>query len=488
MSDAPLDATRALCNTCGRLVEARRVIRGEAVWLVKWCPEHGQTEALVSSDSGWYLRSLAYVKPGTHPLARAVSGYEGCPASCGLCPEHQQHTCVPILEITGRCDLGCPICLVDGRGGDGAGGDLALEDVRRMIDELVRCEGEINMLTLSGGEPTLHPELLAIVDAALRPEIGIVSVSTHGLELAAHEELARGLIERGAVISLQLDGFEPETYAALRGRPDLALRKRRLLERLLELGARLSLTVTLARGVNEHELPALLELALSEERILSMMVQPIAHSGRAARLFPGDPGRVLTIPEVVGLLADGSRGVLRREDFTPLPCSHPSCFALTYLLKTERGPVALPSVLDADSYLDIIKNQALLGTDLDTLRRVKDALYGLWTSNGIIPNREAVLRAVKQILLDLQRIGAGSGATRDSCGCHRDVLALGADNVKSIFIHQFMDRATFDLARAVKCCNHYPQRDGRLIPACVRNTLWQETTTRCPPSDCSPST
>jgi len=43
--------------------------------------------------------------------------------------------------------------------------------------------------------------------------------------------------------------------------------------------------------------------------------------------------------------------------------------------------------------------------------------------------------------------------------------------VKSIFIHQFMDRDTFDLARARKCCQVYPQLDGRLIPVCVRNCL-----------------
>jgi len=156
--------------------------------------------------------------------------------------------------------------------------------------------------------------------------------------------------------------------------------------------------------------------------------------------------------------------VLQRSDFSPLPCSHPSCFALTYLLKTDTGSmVSLPSLIPAEDYLDIIKNQALLGTDLDTLARVKDALYGLWSSDGILPRRDAILKTIKQILTDLNRLGPAAAP--------RQVLELGSSHVKSIFIHHFMDRASFDLSRAVKCCNHYPQADGRLLPACIRNNL-----------------
>lgn len=458
--EACFAATRGLCNVCGALTEAKIVFRGDRVVLVKWCPDHGMTEGLVSSDRDWYLRSLSYVKPGTRPRERAVSSFVGCPTSCGLCPEHQQHTCVPIIEVTGECDLHCPICLVAGQ----RAGHLPLEAIQKMVDQLVRCEGKINMLTLSGGEPTLHPDLLRVVEAARRPEIGIISLSTHGLGLLEREDLARELIAREVVISLQFDGTRPETYQALRGRPELAELKRRLVERLLDLGARLSLTVTLARDVNEGELADILGLFFRETQIMSVMVQPLCHAGRARTHFSGDPLRILTIPEVVSLLAASSGGALVPADFTPLPCSHPTCFALTYLLRTGSGAlVPLPRLIDPESYLDIIKNQALLGTDTDTLLRVKDALYALWTSDGILPEREEILRAVKTLLLDLNRLGSGA--------CHRDVLALGARNVKSIFIHQFMDRTTFDLSRAMKCCNHYPEADGRLIPACVRNNV-----------------
>jgi uncharacterized radical SAM superfamily Fe-S cluster-containing enzyme len=466
-------ATRALCNSCGRLTDAKVVFRGERtpcsrggvlsgderVYLAKWCPDHGRTEALISSDRDWYVRSLAYVKPGTRPRERAVAEQRGCPDSCGLCPEHQQHTCVPILEITGRCNLNCPVCLVHG---SSPREDLSLEQVGRIVDDLVRYEGQLNMLNLSGGEPTLHPELPAILDLLERPEIGITSISTNGLALAERDELLQMLVDRGVVISLQYDGELPETYAALRGRPELASVKQRVVERVLALGGRLSLTVTLARGVNEGELPGILRLLFGSRQVLSAMIQPLCHTTARDESF--DPMEVLTIPDVVRLLCESSAGVLEASDFSPLPCSHPTCFALTYLLTTpDDGLVPLPRIVEPSSYLDIIKNQALLSTDPDTLMTVRDSLYALWSSDGQVPDRDGVLGTVRQLLLELNRLG-GSPA-------HREVLQLGARHVKSIFIHHFMDRYTFDLSRAVKCCNHYPQPDGRLLPVCVRNNL-----------------
>lgn len=455
-------ATRGLCHTCGVLCDAKIVFRGERVYLVKHCGEHGRSEALISSDKQWYLRSLAYIKPGTDPFERSVSEFRGCPSlSCGLCPAHQQHTCVPIFELTTECDMRCPICLV----GEGGHEHRTLDEIDAMTERLLRCEGTVNMLNLSGGEPTRHPRFLEIVDRLqARPEIGILSVSTNGLRLARDEALLDALCERDVVLSLQLDGFTSETTERLRGRADLGPLKRRVIERVLARGGKLSLTVTLAKGINEHELPELLSLLFVHDQVLSMMVQPLAHTGRAPTNYTFDPLDVLTIPDVVRLLADSSAGVLTQEDFSPLPCSHPTCFALTYLMKTEGGElVPLPRVVETESYLDIIKNQALLSTDSDTLLQVRDSLYALWSSDGIFPHREPVLRTVRNILLELNALGGRPE--------HSEVLTLGTRHVKSIFIHHFMDRFTFDQSRVIKCCNHYPQPDGRLLPACVRNNM-----------------
>ena len=460
-AEACFAATRGLCNECGELVDAKIVIRDEKVYLVKWCDTHGRSEALTCSDVDWFRRSLAYVKPKTDPVDVANTTYRGCPTDCGLCAEHQQHTCVPIIEITDRCDLKCPVCIVGEQ--DNRHQELSVEEFSATVDHLVGYEGRLNMLNLSGGEPTIHPNFLEIVDSALRPEIGIVSVSTDGLALSRDDDLIKALRDRDVVISLQFDGFSEATYKKLRGRGDLAAIKIRLVQRIIELGAKLSLTVTLARGVNEDELGPIMDLLFEHDNVLSMMVQPLAHTGRAPGSYAFDPLDVITIPDAVRLLAAGSKGVLQSSDFSPLPCSHPSCFALTYLLKTEAGKmIPLPRILETDDYLDIIKNQALFGTDTDSLLKVRDSLYALWSSDGVLPDREAVLKTVRQILLDLNSLDDQN---------HRQTLDLGAKHVKSIFIHHFMDRYTFDLSRVVKCCNHYPGPSGQLMPACVRNNL-----------------
>jgi hypothetical protein len=46
---------------------------------------------------------------------------------------------------------------------------------------------------------------------------------------------------------------------------------------------------------------------------------------------------------------------------------------------------------------------------------------------------------------------------------------LGEQQAKSIFLHHYMDRHDFDLERLRKCCHHYPQVDGRIMPACGFN-------------------
>lgn len=462
--DDCFSATRGLCNSCGVLTDAKVVFHEGKVFLVKWCPEHGESRAMISSDVDWYLDSISYIKPGTKPVSHAVDSYASCPESCGLCPQHQQHTCLPILEITDRCDLKCPICLVDC---PGVANDLSPNQASDIIDELLKYEGELNLLNISGGEPTAHPNFLEVVDKVIRPEIGMISVSTNGLKLADDDDLLKALIERNVVISLQFDGFSPETSETLRGKGSLVEIKTRLIEKIRTFGGKLSLTVTLAKGVNEGELKKILDLFFSNDHILSVMVQPMAHAGRAWREYDkADYLDILTIPDVVKLLTEGSGGILEEEDFTPLPCSHPSCFALTYLLKTAAGSfVPLPRLFDKNRYLDVIKNQALFNADWDSMSKIKDALYDLWSSDGIIPEKDGVLKTIREVLLEMNRIGETDP--------HNRLIDLGAKNVKSIFIHHFMDRATFDLSRAIKCCNHYPQIDGRLMPACIRNNLQQ---------------
>jgi len=69
-----------------------------------------------------------------------------------------------------------PICLVKPRGSF----HLTPCQVAAMLDRLVESEGQIDVLNLSGGEPTLNPQFREIIDECLaRTQILYVSVSTN---------------------------------------------------------------------------------------------------------------------------------------------------------------------------------------------------------------------------------------------------------------------------------------------------------------------
>lgn len=452
-----LSFTQSVCRTCRRLVPARIFIEQGSVWMEKICPEHGRQQARIHGDAGAYLKLGHFHRKASMPLAFATSAV-GCPDSCGLCPEHEQHVCMPILEITDHCNWDCPICLVTNPGTR----HWTRDQVVRVLDGLIQSEGQIDVLNLSGGEPTLNPDFREIIEeCTARQEILRVSVSTNGSVLVGHPELLRFLAEHHVIVSLQFDGLSDDIYQTLRGRP-LLEDKLHLIELCGELGLPMSLTATVASGVNDDRLIGIADLLFQHDHILSVMFQPAAYAGNAARR-PRPVGAV-TIPDVIAALKGAGEGTVTAEDFSPLPCSHPACFTLAFYLKVEdKKFVPIKQMVNAERYLDLIQNRALFGTDAESFERVTDAVYALWSGPAALsPDSQKTLRAIRQLL---------ASATADGGYSPRQAFTVAERAVKSIFIHQFMDPDTFDLSRARKCCQVYPQLDGRLIPVCVHNCL-----------------
>src|SRR5262249_10045501 len=148
-----LGTTRSLCPSCRRLVDAKIVVRRKRVYLRKHCPEHGLTEDLVCSDVSYFDRN-EYNQPARLPRAFVTPSDKGCPYDCGLCPEHEQHTCIALIEVTSSCNLKCPMCFAE----SGPGGKhIDFETFARMVDRYVYLEGAADVLQISGGEPTIHP-------------------------------------------------------------------------------------------------------------------------------------------------------------------------------------------------------------------------------------------------------------------------------------------------------------------------------------------
>jgi hypothetical protein len=448
--------TTSTCPVCLRLITANVVIRQAKVYFVKNCPDCGPSEALVSEDADYYVNAYTYARAGTEPLAFRAPVERGCPTDCGTCSDHEQHTCLPIIEVTDHCNLECPICIVNNQNST----HLGVAQFASIVDGLIEAEGLMESVAISGGEPTSHPAFFDLLEAARRDEIGRVVVITNGLRIGRDRAFAERVKESGAYVALQLDGFSARTHEVIRGR-DLCADKAAALAVLKELRIPTQLIFVATRHVNEHELGLAVELLLSEDHILSLNLQPAAYTGSGGGTFDHDPMDRLTIPGLIQRIEEQTSGLLKVSDFTPLPCSHPQCVSLTYLLRLDDGShIPFARFADLKKHGGLLRSSATLAASPDMEATLKDVIYDVYSREDEIPRGADVLRALRRTV-DVMF----SEPNPD----HKAQIRAGEQQAKSIFLHHYMDRHDFDLERLRKCCHHYAQPDGRVMPACGFN-------------------
>lgn len=452
-------AALSICPTCRSLVQGKILLRDGGVILRKRCPRHGSFESLLSTDAAYWTKSLSYTKPGQLPLKFSTRSAGWCPDDCGLCDEHEQHTCAPIIEITNTCDLQCPICIVWNRNTY----EMTFAEFTAIVDGLKQKEGSLELALLSGGEPTLHPDLFRFADYAREQGcIKRVLVSSHGLRIARDDRFARQFKESGLYLSLQFDSFDDDHYEVLRGKRLLEL-KMKCLERCERYGIPTVLVPTVARGVNEGQIGKIVDYACSRDFITSVTIQPAAYTGAGGTAFTQNPLDKLTQPDIHRLLEEQT-GWLRRQDFLPVPCSHPSCYSAAYVLQADAGiNIPLTRFVNPELYLDALKNRAVISDGEEAQELVQDAIYSLWSAQAVTADSERVLHALEELLraYNLCRQGVDNS----------DLGGIPEKRVKAIFVHCFMDEYDFETSRVQKCCTHYALSDGRLMPGCAYNTI-----------------
>jgi 7,8-dihydro-6-hydroxymethylpterin dimethyltransferase len=460
--DHPFKHTTSTCPGCLSLIDAEVVIRKGRVYFKKRCATCGPSEALVSENAAYYVNAYSYARAGTEPLKFRHDVVHGCPTDCGTCNDHEQHTCLPIIEVTDHCNLECPICIVNNQ----YSSHMPPETFARMLDVLVESEGQCESIALSGGEPTSHPQILELVRIANRPEISRTVIITNGLRLGRDRKFAEAIKESGAYVGLQLDGFTADTHEKIRGR-DLCAEKEAALRMLKELAIPTQLIFVATRGANEHQLGQAVDLLLAEDHILSLNFQPMAHTGQGGGTFTHDPMDRLTIPGVIQRVAEQTDGRLKFEDFFPLPCSHPQCVSLTYLLRLEDGShVPFARFVDFGRHGTLLRSSATLPASPEIHDALLDVIHDVFARQDEIERGPEILKALRRTL-DAMFPERPLGP--------KDAVRVGERQSKSIFLHHYMDRHDFDLERLRKCCHHYPQEDGRIMPACGFNMFHRGT-------------
>ena len=439
------ELTRSICPKCLEPIDAQILIKDGRVVMRKRCPDHGWSEALISSDAEMYLGSLRYNKPGTMPLGYSTEVVDGCPKDCGLCPEHKQHTCLGLIEVNSHCNLDCPVCFADAQ----PGFSLSMQQVERMLNRFVELEGEPEVVQFSGGEPTIHPDILPMLRMAFDKGIPVVMLNTNGIRIARDDRFLAGLADIGPTIYLQFDGFSAQTHEAMRGK-DLVDLKLKALDRLAQAGLDVVLVPAIEKGVNHHEIGDIVRFGIDPPppAVHGIAFQPVTHSGRYMQFDPMDRE---TVADVIHGIAEQTDGMFVESDFVPVPCCHPTCRSATYAY-VENGEVTpLPRVVDVDKYLDYITNRTLP----DIQPEILEALEGLWSASSV-PGTEAAARRF------------------DCAACNlsfSNETAYLKSHVFMIVVQGFADAYTMDLKALMKCCIGELIPDGRIIPFCAYNSV-----------------
>jgi uncharacterized radical SAM superfamily Fe-S cluster-containing enzyme len=443
------DVAVSICSTCFRKVEGKIVFEDGGVWMLKRCPIHGGERVLMADDVDYYRRCReVFLKPPEMPNVFNTPVRWGCPYDCGLCADHQQHSCLTLLELTDACNLQCPICYASSAPARQSFRTLA--QIEAMLDAIVRNEGQPDVVQISGGEPTLHPQFFDVLAAAKQRPIKHLMVNTNGIRIARDAEFATRLADYmpGFEVYLQFDSFEVSALQEIRG-ADLRSIREQALARLNALGVSTTLVVTIKRGVNDAELGRIVEFALQQPCVRGVTFQPIQAAGRLEGFDAAE--HRLTLTEVRRRILEQT-SVFQAEDIIPVPC-HPDSLAMAYALKLGDQVVPLTGMMDPRLLIEGGRNTVLYEQD----EPIKAAIFAAFSTNHSPQSQANTLR---DLLCCLPQVAVPND--------------LGYANVFRLMIVQFIDAHSFDVRSVKKTCVHIVHPDGRLIPFDTYNLFYRD--------------
>ncbi len=451
------------------------------VWLVRGCPRHGRIVTLYDERPDildWLERWTA---PTKHHTPDTPGNFDPIPAAYtrGLGELQTQHTCILLEDIVEGCNLSCPTCFTDSptsaaAGGSNSNGNTSKNDaglavgaapmaeVLASVDQrLARENGRLDVVMLSGGEPTLHPQFTALLDELCQRDIHRILVNTNGVLLSRDDRLieAIGRHDDRVEVYLQFDGLRAETHRHHRG-ADLGAMKQRAIERLTEAEIFTTLTMTAAKGVNDDEIGDVIGVALANDFVGGVSIQPEFGSGRGGHIDAIDR---LTHTGVLARLEGQTDGVVTWRDLTALPCSHPHCASVGYLIKTDdhnwRSLIGLIGEDELAAHLDLVANKVTSPefareTKAHVKAAVKQAILGLLSDQTSLSHPD-IGRAFSTVcascdlgVAELARLAA------DRFGRGRQLRRLLAERVVRVTVKPFMDINTMIEPRLQQCCVH----------------------------------
>lgn len=442
--------TMTMCPRCERLLPGAVVAREGGVFVTRTCPEHGRSDGLVCSDIGWWENLPRFDVEPIKPSSPQAETRHGCPQDCGLCPSHRQIAGTAAIEISNRCNSACPVCIADNR----STFELSVDEVRQMVDHLIEAQGRVDAVVLSGGEPTIHPQLFDMLPLLDRPEIGRAVINSNGRRIAADDQFLDRLARFPNVyVCLHFDGSGARTIRGV----DPAVQERAL-ERLAQWGIRVAPLILAERSLNGSELGPLVERLLRHRAVRTIILSMMTYSGSGGSRFPLDPAARLTIPGALDLVEETSRGCVRKCDFIPLPMPNPMCAAIGYFLVQDGEITPLVRYADLDRVVEYAKNSNFARVDEGLEDLFRDMIDRVYANARRIEGSQEILARFRALLRTL----FPDARSIDDAERRR----IGEERIKSVYLMQFMDSWTFDSVRLSKCSCQHLLPGSVAIPSC----------------------
>jgi uncharacterized radical SAM superfamily Fe-S cluster-containing enzyme len=453
--DLFLTATQSFCHQCNdlkNLIDAHIVTKDNEVFLRKFCPKCGESMVKISTDYEYYKKCNEYLKQPDLPEKALTKVLKGCPFDCGVCPQHQNHPCLALFNITDECNMKCNICYYAAE--PGLGNHRSMEDIEQMLATLLETESEPDLIQVTGGEPTTHPRIVEILQYLKKSPVRHLMLNTNGIKIAEDEAFVKELKKLGGgfEVYLQFDSLDANVLKDLRAK-DMADIRLKALAMLEKYSISTTLVVVVKKGLNEHEIPDVIQFSRGYRCVRGIVFQPVEEVGRINAT--GD--FKITLSEIRKIIIEDKGNPFNDEDMIPLPCD-PHKISVGYSAKSMG--------VDAN-------NNPLAELKPVTGQLPKELITEHRGTVTFERDKEFVKTVIETVSLDT---AMGESILKDKIKqklfcCWPDFLTpddMGYENVYRLVISEFSDIVNFDAINIKRECN-FMIEPTRIIPFSTYN-------------------
>ncbi len=453
--DLFLTATQSFCHLCGNLnhlIDTHIVTKDNEVFLRKFCPKCGESMVKISTDFDYYKLCDEYLKAPDLPEKPLTKVLRGCPFDCGVCPQHQNHPCLALFNITDECNMKCNICYYAAE--PGLGNHRSMKSIEKMLSTLLETESEPDLIQVTGGEPTTHPEIVKILKYLKASPVRHLMLNTNGIKIAEDESFVKALkaLGGGFEVYLQFDSLTPSVLKDIRAQ-DMSTVRLKALAMLERYNISTTLVMVVKKGLNEHEIPEVIRFSRTYRCVRGVVFQPVEEAGRIKA--SGDFR--ITLSQIRQIIIDDKNNPFTKEDMIPLPCD-PHKIGVGYAAKTMQKDK------DGNAFAELFPVTGQLPKSLITEHK----------GTVIFEKDKAFVKSViETVSLDT---AMGTGILKDKVKkklfcCWPSFLTpedMGYENVYRLVISEFSDMVNFDAINIKRECNFMIEEE-RIIPFSTYN-------------------